>query len=185
MSERGLDAGIERVETARLLCERLGPEHHDEVARLVLDPRVARWIEPDGLPAPEHEVGGWLIAKDEHWQRHGFGQWLARDRLTGEMAGRGGLQHTHIGGRDEVEILWAIVPERWGHGLATEMAKAAVEVAFGPLELAALVAYTLPDNIASRRVMEKAGFVFEGEVVHAGLPHVLYRRTRPPSAEAG
>jgi RimJ/RimL family protein N-acetyltransferase len=185
MSERGAGAGIERVATARLLCERLGPEHHDEVARLVLDPRVARWIEPDGVPAPEHEVAGWLAARDSHWERHGFGQWLLRDRITGEMVGRGGLAHTRIGGRDEVELAWSIVPERWGQGLATEMALAALELAFGPLELDDVVAFTLPDNVASRRVMDKAGFVFERDVVHAGLPHVLYRRTRPPAAEAG
>jgi hypothetical protein len=41
-----------------------------------------------------------------------------------------------------------------------------------------IVAFTLPDNVASRRVMEKAGFVDECEVAHAGMPHVLYRRAR-------
>ncbi len=35
---------------------------------------------------------------------------------------------------------------------------------------------TLPDNLASRRVMGKAGFAYEREIEHAGLPHVLYRR---------
>ena len=38
-----------------------------------------------------------------------------------------------------------------------------------------LIAFTLPDNLASRRVMEKAGFAYEREILHAGLPHVLYR----------
>ena len=39
-----------------------------------------------------------------------------------------------------------------------------------------VVAYTLPDNWASRRVMEKAGFAYERDVMHVGLRHVLYRR---------
>ena len=39
-----------------------------------------------------------------------------------------------------------------------------------------LVCFTLVDNNASRRVMEKAGFTFERELIHAGMPHVLYRR---------
>ena len=34
---------------------------------------------------------------------------------------------------------------------------------------------TLPDNHASRRVMEKIGLRFDRDVVHRGLPHVLYR----------
>ena len=53
--------------------------------------------------------------------------WLLRDRSTGEMVGRGGLQHTFVAGLDEVEAGWAIVPERWGEGLATELAHACVD----------------------------------------------------------
>jgi RimJ/RimL family protein N-acetyltransferase len=41
-----------------------------------------------------------------------------------------------------------------------------------------LVSFTLPDNRASRRVMEKIGFRHDTEVEHAGLPHVLYRLDR-------
>jgi ribosomal-protein-alanine N-acetyltransferase len=94
------------------------------------------------------------------------------------MVGRGGLLLTLVGGSYEVEVGWAIVPERWGQGLATELALAAVEVAFGDLGLQELVAFALPTNLASRRVMEKAGFAFEREIEYAGLPHVLYRMTR-------
>jgi ribosomal-protein-alanine N-acetyltransferase len=111
----------------------------------------------------------------DHWERYGFGPWILRDRATGAMVGRGGLARTHVAGRDEVEVQWAIVPERWGEGLATELARAATEVAFTDVKLTEIVAFTLPDNIASRRVMEKAGFVYEQETEYAGLLHVLYR----------
>jgi RimJ/RimL family protein N-acetyltransferase len=76
---------------------------------------------------------------------------------------------------NEVEAGWAIVPERWGQGLATELARTAIEAASGPLRLREVVAFALPDNLASRRVMEKTGFVFERDIIHAGFPHVLYR----------
>lgn len=46
---------------------------------------------------------------------------------------------------------------------------------------AELVAFTLPHNAASRRVMEKAGFAYERDTEHAGLPHVLYRSRRSGS----
>ena len=52
-------------------------------------------------------------------------------------------------------------------------------VAFDDLGLGEIVAFTLPTNIASRRVMEKSGFAYEREIVHAGLPHVLYRQAAP------
>ncbi len=88
--------------------------------------------------------------------------------------GRGGLQRTDVEGEAEVEIGWAIAPARWRQGLATELARTSIELGFGTLELGRLVAFTLPHNIASRRVMEKAGLAYEREIVHAGMPHVLY-----------
>jgi [ribosomal protein S5]-alanine N-acetyltransferase len=170
---------IERVETPRMICERLELDHATELLPLLLDPRVGATLWPTGRPPTEADVTGSLAAKSGHWDRFGFGMWLLRDRRTGEMVGRGGIQYTYAAGLNDVEAAWAIVPERWGQGLATELAHACVEVAFGQLDLLEIVAFTLPDNIASRRVMEKAGFEFERDIVHAGMPHVLYRRRQP------
>jgi [ribosomal protein S5]-alanine N-acetyltransferase len=167
---------LDRVETARMVCERHRADHAKELFILLRDQRVARTLTPTGEPPSEAEVLDGLRTKIEHWDRHGFGLWLLRDRTTGEMVGRGGLQHTYVGGQSEVEVGWAIVPERWGQGLATELALLSVEVAFDDLGLAEIVAFTQPPNIASRRVMEKAGFAYERDVVHVGLPHVLFRR---------
>jgi len=173
--------GCDRVETEHLILERLRPEHVAEVSILMRDPRVAKTLTPTGEPLSDSEVLESHRAKLSHWGRYGFGLWLLRDRRTGEMVGRGGLQHTYVGGANEVEVGWAIVPDRWGEGLATELARAAVEVAKDHLGLDQIVAFTLPDNIASRRVMEKAGFVYERDIVHAGLPHVLYRCKLAPA----
>jgi RimJ/RimL family protein N-acetyltransferase len=167
---------IDRLETERMFLERLRLADAAELSRLLRDPRIAATLSPAGQPPSEREVSGLLEAKVDHWNRHGFGMWLMRDRETGEMVGRGGLQYTFTAGLNDVEVGWAVVPERWGQGLATELADACVEVAFGPLGLRELVAFTLPDNHASRRVMEKAGFTYDRDIVHAGLPHVLYRR---------
>ena len=99
------------------------------------------------------------------------------------MVGRGGLQYTDAIGGFAVEAAWTIAPERWGEGLATELAVASVAVAFDVLELDELIAITLPDNLASRRVMEKAGFAYDRPIERDGLDrHVLYRRERPVTA---
>ncbi|HKO29487.1 MAG TPA: GNAT family N-acetyltransferase [Solirubrobacteraceae bacterium] len=166
---------IERVETDRMILERLRLEHAAEQLRLLLDARVSTTLWPRRQLPTEAEVLEGLRAKVDHWDRHGFGIWLLRDRETGEMVGRGGLQYTYTAGLNDVEAGWAVVPERWGQGLATELAHACVEVGFAQLDLLEIVAFTLPDNTASRRVMEKAGFTYERDIVHAGLPHVLYR----------
>jgi [ribosomal protein S5]-alanine N-acetyltransferase len=168
------------LQTARLVCERLRLDHGPELSILLGDPRIARTLFPSGEPPTGAEVIQGLRSKLDHWERHGFGQWFLRDRESGAMVGRGGLQHTFVAGWHEIEVGWAIVPERWGQGLATELALASVEVAFQELGLSEIVAFTLPDNVASRRVMEKAGFTYEREIVHERLEHVLYRRRPEP-----
>ena len=198
----------ERFERRSLRYERIGREHAVALEALLLDPRVYRTLHPGPDPPTVADVLAHVQDNHGHWERHGFGQWLLRDRLTGEMVGRGGLQHTDVvapvvkaaGDRvvevaspaageircpTVVEVAWAIVPERWGQGLATELALASVEVAFDWLGLAELIAFTLPGNLASRRVMEKAGFAYEREIEHAGLPHVLYRRVRASTGVSG
>jgi ribosomal-protein-alanine N-acetyltransferase len=171
---------VDQVQTPRLLCERLRIEHAEELAPLLRDPRVALALWPGREPPTEASVAEGLAAKLDHWERHGFGMWLVRDRATGTMVGRGGLQHTFVADLYDVEAGWAIVPQRWGEGLATELAHAAVAVAFELLALNRIIAFTRPANAASRRVMEKTGFAYERDIVHAGLPHVLYRRHADP-----
>lgn len=110
-----------------------------------------------------------------HWDRHGFGQWWWRLGEDGELVARGGLQWTMVGGEAAIEVGWAVQPQRWNSGIATELAEASIEVGFERLGLDSIVAYTLASNAASRRVMEKAGMVYERPVRHLDLPHVLYR----------
>ncbi len=171
---------VQTIETPRMVLERLRLAHLDELSRLLRDPRVAATGWPGGRPPTEREVLISLEDKERHWERHGFGMWLMRDRETGEMVGRGGLQWTtYVRDLDEVEVGWSVVPELWGRGFATELAHASREAAFGPLGFEEIVAFTLPDNVASRRVMEKTGFSYERELLHVGVPHVLYRLRRP------
>jgi RimJ/RimL family protein N-acetyltransferase len=90
----------------------------------------------------------------DHYQRHGFGVWLAEDRETGEPVGRVGLSY-HRAWPDDPEVGWWIDPSRWGEGLATEAGGAAIDFAFETLGVARVVSITLEQNLASRRVMEK------------------------------
>ena len=165
---------LDELVTERLLLERLRAVHADELGRLHRDERVMATL---GGVRPPAETLRVLAECERHWEQHGFGLWAVRVRATGTFAGRGGLKHTHVGGRDEVEVAYAFLPQYWGQGLATELAAASVRVGFDVLRLSDLVCFTLTSNLASQRVMEKAGFRYEREVLHAHLPHVLYRLT--------
>ena len=111
----------------------------------------------------------------KHWVDHGFGMWMLRDAATGTVIGRAILRHLDVEGVDEVEVGYGFMPEYWGRGLATEIAQACVRIGFEQLGLRSLVAITRPINAASQRVMTKAGLVYERDIVHAGVSHVLFR----------
>ena len=111
----------------------------------------------------------------DHWKLNGYGLWVFRDRQDDQFAGRAGLQKVSVNGNEEIELAYALFSEYWGKGLATEMAKAIMEVAFGHLGLTEVVCFTLETNKASRRVMEKVGFKYDCDFERAGLLHVLFR----------
>lgn len=94
------------------------------------------------------------------------------------FAGRGGIRHIHVAGNDEIEIAYALMVEFWGRGLATEIARQLVRMAFTVFKIEDVVAFTSKRNVGSRRVMEKAGLRFEHEFKHAEEPHLLYRVRR-------
>lgn len=154
------------------------PEVADErlYAALFGAPDVARWLRPPPMrPFTVNDAALAVDADRARWAADGFGLSVIEDRADATFYGRGGIQSTTVAGTRRVELGWALLPAHWGRGLATEMALGAIAWARDGLALGELVAFTVPDNAASRRVMEKAGMVYDREIEHAGLPHVLYR----------
>lgn len=161
--------------TARLLVRR--PEGGDSLAyrRLLLDPEVSKWLRPKPLRPMDDVAALTMLTRDErHWQEHGFGPWLLIERESGATVGRGGLQRIPLDGRIAVELPWTVGSEHWGKGYATEAAAAALDWArvLDPPDVVSLI---MERNTASRRVAEKIGMRPDGETLHAGLPHLVYR----------
>jgi ribosomal-protein-alanine N-acetyltransferase len=170
---------VEAFRTERLNAERLREGDLGDLRRMHRDARVMATLAPAGAPdgglLSDEETQRFLHKHLTHWDRYGYGLWAFRDSADGRFVGRGGLYNARVGGNDEVELAYALVAEYWNRGLATEMAEAMLAIAFERLGLTDVVCFTLATNRASQRVMEKAGFEYERDVVHAGLPHVLYR----------
>ena len=165
---------LERHQTARLQLNAVAEHHLDELARLHSDPEVMATL--GGVHDRAYNAAVLQIAI-AHWQQHGFGIWMAYDKQSGRFAGRGGLKHTTVEGRDVVEVLYAFLPDFWGRGLALELAVESIRVGFDELHLPELACFTLTTNFKSQRVMERAGFRYQRNFVHADLPHRLYRLT--------
>ena len=127
-----------------------------------------------GTAGTADESREWLERNLRHADEPGHGVFVFRDRATGSFVGRGAIRSIEIGGREEVEIGYALAAEMWGRGLGTEIAAWLVGYAAAH-GVDDLIAYTEPTNVASRRVMEKVGFVYERDVEHHGRQQVLYR----------
>jgi RimJ/RimL family protein N-acetyltransferase len=169
------------VATARvqlLRPERPWLEHLALYSDLFSHRAVAEALRPAsrsrGRARPKRDAGDLLGDDIRHWEELRFGPWIFFERSTGVFVGRGGLRRTTLAGVDCVEVLYAIRPDAWGRGYATEIASLAVGEG-RRLRLPEVLGVTATSNLASRRVLEKAGLRIEGTVEHAGLPHWLGR----------
>jgi [ribosomal protein S5]-alanine N-acetyltransferase len=163
------------VPPPRLRRERPWQEHARLYRDLFADPAVATILWPRGRHEHADERAQEVLRRDiEHWQSHSFGPWVFFERATGVFVGRGGLRSSVIAGSECVEVLYALRPDVWGRGYATEIALVSVQRA-RELEIGEVVGLAAVSNQASRRVLEKAGLPPREPVEHAGLPHLLGR----------
>ena len=89
-------------------------------------------------------------------------------RETRRLIGSGGLQ-VHSRRFRQGEISYIIHPELWGRGYATEVARLLLRFGFETLGLHRIFATCDPRNVASARVLEKAGMTLEGRLRHTML----------------
>lgn len=103
------------------------------------------------------------------------GDRLVELKESGEFIGSCGINNAwlpmgqlpFLGGKEgcrsqaEVSLMWAVLPQFWGNGYATEVARALIEVLFEQGNLKRVIATTEHDNLASQRVMVKAGMRIE------------------------
>ena len=104
-----------------------------------------------------------------------FGSFKVFDSASSKLLGFAKLEITKEK-PEEAELGYMLLPEFWGRGLGDEIAKLLLEVAKSDPNLKRVYAITDPDNIASRKILLKNGFVSEevGEI--DGLPSEVFGR---------
>ncbi len=171
----------ESFRTARLEAERITPSHLAGLIEFHRDPDVM--VELGGI-RDEEQTSQYLSRNLEHWVEHGFGVWVLRERAGSELIGRAILRYLPVQGTSEIEIGFALYPQFWGRGLATEVAETCTALAWRELGATSLVGVTTPVNRASQRVLLKIGLHYEREVVIEEAHCWLYRATSPTSEAA-
>ena len=180
------DAGGPILTTARLRLRQWREDDLAPFAALNADPQVMEFF-PKVLTRAESDAVAGRIR--DHFARHGFGLWAGEAPGAADFVGFVGLAVPSFEAHFTpcVEIGWRLAREHWGHGYATEAATAALAFGFGDRALEEIVAFTVPANISSRRVMGRLGMRrlpsddFEHPAIADGHPlrsHVLYRLRR-------
>ena len=162
------------TETDRIALCAPDVSHVDTLAGLWGDLETTRYLGAGGVWMREQVAERIERAIRVHAER-GMTFWTVVEKASGAVIGQGGLVPIAFVG-DEVELGYRLGKAHWGKGYATEIAKMSVAYGFGELGLTDLVAVCYPENLASRRVLMKTGFVEDGESeLYYGVPTVVYR----------
>jgi len=145
------------METDRLVLRRFSTADAGNLFDLDSDPEVMRFLS-GGTPTPrdviEHDILPRFLRSYEGLD--GFGFWAAIEKATGDFLGWFGLTPPEDAGSNEAELGYRLRRAVWSKGYATEGARALIRKGFTELGVQRVLATTYQDNVASRRVMEKA-----------------------------
>ena len=146
------------LETDRLVLRRFTEDDVDNLVDLDSDPDVMHFIN-GGRPTPREEIRDEVLpAFLEYYRKFaGYGFWAAIEKSTGEFIGWFHLRPPEGHRLDDVELGYRLRKSAWGRGYATEASRALIRKGFTELGVQRVFAETMAVNLASRRVMDKAG----------------------------
>ena len=174
--------------TERLVLRPWRASDREPFAAMNADPEVMEFFE---ATLTREESDAFADRIERGFEEHGgWGWFVIAERASGAFLGFGGLARVRFEAHftPAVEIGWRLARAAWGHGYATEAARAAVAFAFDELGLDEVVAFAVPANERSVAVMRRLGMThdeagdFDHPLLAADSPlrrHVLYRLARP------
>jgi RimJ/RimL family protein N-acetyltransferase len=145
------------------------------------DPLIMRFL---GGVLTREESDAYVEAATKHLADNGFCKWAVEAPGISPLIGAVGLTRVKFEASftPAVEVAWRLHRRYWGHGYATEAARASIEDGFQRVGLSEIVSVTAIGNLPSRRVMERLGMERSIEFEHPRHPetsplrkHVLYR----------
>lgn len=173
------------IETERLRLRPMTRRDVDELVALHAHPEVSRFVRS----LNHQDTIERLRADERQWSERGHGLLAVLARDSGRFLGRVGLKYWPQ--FDETELGWVLRHDTWGHGYATEAARACAEWGFRDFDFPYLTAMIRPDNARSIRVAERLAMQPLRSDVLLEIPvlvHAVDRQTwpalRPSRAEA-
>ncbi|WP_369980192.1 GNAT family N-acetyltransferase [Xanthomonas bundabergensis] len=144
----------ELFRTARLIGRHLRLSDVAALFAVYGDAEAMRWV-GDGEPLTRAQCVEWVAVSERNYHARGYGMSALVERGSGQILGFCGL--VHPAGQVQAELKYAFMRAHWGRGLATEAARAMLAYARQELGLQHAIATAYPQNLASLRVLRKAG----------------------------
>ncbi|AYF35392.1 GNAT family N-acetyltransferase [Vreelandella alkaliphila] len=164
---------VQICETERLVIRTLSLNDVPELTKILSDPDVMKHsIRGVCDEAATRRFIDWCL---ECYASHRIGPWALVEKGADKLVGFCGVSPEEVNGVEEIGLGYRLAKQYWGMGLATEAVQAVLSVAFSQKQLASVVVIIEPDNGASLKVAEKAGFSQFDTIEFHGRPVRLYR----------
>jgi RimJ/RimL family protein N-acetyltransferase len=160
------------IETQRLILREMTESDAEHLLALSQSPNVMRYILDEPPLTSREEALAALRERVFPQYAQGLGRWACVEKSSGDYIGWCGIKHMPDDG--EYDLGYRFFEEHWGKGYATEAASATCDFARRHLPGKRVVGKAMRDNVASRRVLEKVGLVFEGESENEGCTIAVY-----------
>ena len=167
------------LETERLILRQFTEDDADNLFELDSDPEVVRFTPDAGKPKDYTVIQTQILHRffAYYEQYNGYGVWAAIEKSSQEFIGwflfRPAVHASYFdaafANESDVEIGYRLRKAAWGKGYATVGSKALIFKGFSELGTQRVVSVALAANVASIRVMEKAGLKLENKFVYEGL----------------
>ena len=184
--------GTDRLESARLVLRRIAPDDLPFFTRLHALPEVAQHLYPGGRPRTPEETAAWLQSVLVSYEQLALGYLAVLRKADGALIGRCGVMDLVVEFAEpehglrkgwfaraqapagvaltfECELGYTFDPAVWGQGFATEAACCVRDYARDVLRRPYAISAIFPENVPSRRVSERGGARFDGQMEVVGL----------------
>jgi ribosomal-protein-alanine N-acetyltransferase len=151
--------GTQEIRTERLLLRKIYPDDAEMVYAWMSDPQVCKYERWQPHPSIEYSRGYIAEAFGGYQSDHTY-QWGIE--LNGALIGS--VSIVNVSDYDQKAVLgYCLARKFWSNGYATEAVKAVLNYIFSETGLNRVEASHSVNNIASGRVLEKAGMILEGQ----------------------
>jgi len=159
------------LETERTKIRPLTPKDAEHFYMLNQDPEVLKYTGDN--PFETVEAAKEFLVQYDQYEKYGVGRWAVINKENEEFLGWCGLKFTEK--LNEYDIGFRFFRKHWNNGYATESAKACVELGLNKFKFPEIIGRAMKDNLASIRVLEKIGLVYDRDFDFEGYEGVIYK----------